>query len=324
MIVPDKKTEAYLNQSVRTKDVVRLCRAGILPPSDFLRAVLLCRSSREWIVSGRKFLSALMFLSFASAAFFMIVSRWRFFYTAQCGIFLAVLFLAVSCLRRFSTADYGGAALIGAMIFLPDRISGANIFLYEQFFLWFFLLLLWAIPSGRTGVRLLPLIVWNAAIALYGIQFVFPFFLMDVDTYCVLAAGLNVLLLVLREKTVDKTPLFVSPAFRIAPLVFAGLFLLASMIGQIFFKEGIVSFLYCFLFAAAVGCFYRFILFDRTVSRLVLSFCLIWSSLLLYYAKQSFELNQSLLCVVESLLIVAAVISDRHFKLAGGEKKNVC
>ncbi len=323
MIVPDKKTEAYLNQSVKTKDVIRLCRAGILLPSDFLRAVLLCRSNDEWISAGRKFLSVLALLCFSTAVLLAVVSRWHFFYTAQCGIFLAVLFVAVSCARRFVAADYGGAALIGAMIFLPDGISGANIFLYEQFFLWFVLSLLWALPSRRTGVRLLPAVILNVALALYGIQFVFPFFLMDIDTYCVLMAGLNVLLLALREGTAEKTPLFDSRAFRIVPLFSTGLFLLAGVVGQVVFDEGMMSFLYCFLFTLVAGVFYRFIRFDATAFRLILFFCAVWIALLTYYVKQKFSLNLSLFYVVESLLIVATVIAARQFDPVGEDEKDV-
>ena len=322
MIVPDKKTEAYLNRRVRTKDVVRLCRAGVLRPTDFLKAVLLSRSDGEWRETGRRILSVLMFLSFSAAAFFLIVSRWHFFYTVQCGVFLALLFVAVSCVRRFAAADYGGAALIGAMIFLPDRISGADIFLYEQFFLWFFLSLLWALPTQRTALRVLPSVILNLALALYGVQFVIPFSLMTIDTYCVLAAGLNVLLLALREGSLERTSLFRSPAFRIAPLVSAGLFLSAGIAGQLYFKEGGVSFLYGFLFTLAGGVFYLFFRFDGAAFRLLLGFCAVWAGLLLYYVKQTLSLGQPLFLAAESLLIVVAVISDRRFGLLRKEEKN--
>ena len=66
MIVPDKKTEAYLNEPVSPKGVLRLCRAGVLPSSDFLRAAALCRSDRKWgkfILLILRFLTGLSFLT---------------------------------------------------------------------------------------------------------------------------------------------------------------------------------------------------------------------------------------------------------------------
>ena len=122
MIVPDKKTEAYLNKSVVLKDLVGLCWSGVLSPFDFLRATALCRLKKQWTHEGNCILSLLSFLSFLAALFFFVVSEWHFFYTMKGGVFFAVLFVACSCLRRFATADYLGTVLIGIMILLPDLI----------------------------------------------------------------------------------------------------------------------------------------------------------------------------------------------------------
>ena len=111
MIVPDKKTEAYLNEPVSPKGVLRLCRAGVLPSSDFLRAAALCRSDRKW---GKFILLILRFLtglSFLTAAFFVMVAKWSFFYQTGGFILLAVLFVLCACARsRSAVADYAGAA----------------------------------------------------------------------------------------------------------------------------------------------------------------------------------------------------------------------
>ena len=189
MIVPDKQTRLYLDRPVRTKDIIRLCRVGILSPAAFLKAVILCRSDDLWRKERGRILALLARMSFLLAGFFLIVSEWRFFYTVQGGVFLSLLFVVCACTRRFSVMEYAGALLIGAMIFLPDLIFGAKFFLYEQFFLWFFLSVLWAIPSQRDGIRFFPLILLNGAVALYGVQFILPTFRMSADTFCILSAA---------------------------------------------------------------------------------------------------------------------------------------
>ena len=198
-------------------------------------------------------------------------------------------------------------------------------FLYKQFFLWFFLLILWSGASPRSGVRLLPFVALNAAIALYGIQFALPSVQMEVDTFCILGALLNLFLLFLRERTIGKTSMFGTSAFRLAPLFFAGLFLLAGAIVQTLSGNGGMSFLYCLFFTVAAVFFYCFKLFDWRVCRFILAFCILWITVLLYYGVERFSLpveqNRAFFFSAESLIIMAGIIIERRlsFQLKGRE-----
>ena len=209
------------------------------------------------------------------------------------------------------------------MTFLPDLIFGTNAVLYKQVFLWFFLLILWAVSSRRSGVRLLPLVVLNAAIALYGVQFALPSFEIDADAFCALGALLNLIILALREITTEKTPLFDKQAFRLIPLLFAGLYLLAGVAAQTLLGNGSLSFLYCLIFTIAVGSFYLFKVFDWQACRFILVFCILWITGLLYYGVGQFSLSvqqsRAVFLSLESLIIMGGMIMERRvsFQLRG-------
>lgn len=310
MIVPDKKTEAFLNKKADAGDIINLCREGILSSADFLKAIALCRSERKWLNKIRLVLLFLTVLSLCSAFFFFVLSRWSFFYTLHGGVLLSVLFVVCCCFRRYAAADYIGMLIIGAMIFLPDIVFGTNVFLYEQFFLYFVLLLLWAIPSKRTGVRLLPLIALNAWIAAYGVQFLLPSFRMETSAFCALAAIMNAGLLLLREETVNRMAWGEPKAFRLLPLVLGSAFLLAGAVMQENPAGQGLSFLYCLLFTVVWGAFYFFKDRDWAVFSVLLGFCTVWVSLLLYnYIKRSglsVESGRMLFLTAESLILMIA------------------
>lgn len=325
MIVPDKQTETYLNLPARSENVIRLCRAGILSPSDFLRAVALCRSEKKWGQAGRFILSVMLFLSLTAATLFFVLSGWFFFYTMQGGVFLAILFVACSFFRHFAMADYIGAGLIGAMIFFPDMIFGTNAFLYEQFLLWFFLSVLWGVFSSRTEMRLLPLALLNITVALYGFRFVLPSFRMRADNFCALIAMMNLFLLFLWEKKGKFFPFFRSSAFRFSLLLFAGLFLLSGAVMQSLFHNGNLAFLYCFVFTLITSGAYLLKKEDAMLCRLLLVFSFLWIGLLIYWPFGSTVFSggfrTALFFCAESLLPVSALILDR--RLNKGDIANV-
>ena len=328
MIVPDKKTETFLNKTAKAEDIISLCHEGILPSADFLKALALCRSEKKWQNGIRLALLCLVCLWFCSAFFFFVLSGWSFFYTLNGGILLAILFIVCCCFRRFAIADYVGAFVIGVMIFLPDMVFGTNTFLYKQFFLYFVLLIFWAVPSKRTGIRLLPFIVLNVSIAMYGIQFLLPSFRTDVSSFCALAALLNAGLLILREETVDRITWFRNTAFRLFLLMAGCVFLLAGAI----MRENSVSqelpFLYCLFFAVILSAFYFFKDRERTVFCALLVFCALWGSLLLYgYIKNlelSFQTGRALFLTGESLIVMTVWIAGNKLNDCLKEKKNVC
>ena len=326
MIVPDKKTEAYLNKPARMESIVRLCRAGVLLPTDFLKAAFLCRSDKGWLEKSRKGLSRLAGLGFCMAVVLLAVSGWHFLYTIQGYVFLTLAFLACACMRKFAIVEYVGAFLIGAMVFLPDMVFGTNTFLYEQFFLWFFLAFLWALPSRRTGILLTPLIILNAAIALYGVQFVLPSSRMGCVSFCALLAAMNIGALAVREK--NDFRLFSAPAFRFVPVALSCLFLLAGAGGRFFSQDSIWAFICCLVFTLGAGGFYLFERFDRQICRLLICFCALWGSLLLYQGINllpfSEPTGQSLFFCSESLLVIATAVLMHQFNvLLKGEKNGV-
>lgn len=333
MIVPDKRTEAYLNEPVSPKGVLRLCRAGVLPSSDFLRAAALCRSDRKW---GKFILLILRFLtglSFLTAAFFVMIAKWDFFYQTDGFVLLAVLFVLCACFRnRSAAADYAGAALIGLMIFLPGLVFRTNSFLYEEFFLWFALLAVWAVPSRRAGIRLSAFVVLNAAVFLYGVQFALPSFIFSATTFFVLAAVFNLFCLVLREFMSLRPSCWDQPCFRFFPLAGMMLFLTAAAGVQCFpvrsLNMGDISFLLCCVCSCVCGYVYIIRIPDRTGRRLTGFFSVCWGCMLLYRLIYAFDFSsgfrQALFCAAVSALISAALIRERlYVARVKGEKNAV-
>lgn len=188
-----------MNEPVSPKGVLRLCRAGVLPASDFLRAAALCRCDRKWVKFILLILRFMTGLSFLAAAFLSWFQMGLFLSTRRfCSFGRFVRFMRLYprpvcrcglCRRRFDRPDD----------FLPGIVFRTNSFLYEEFFLWFALLAVWAVPSRRAGTQLSAFVVLNAAICLYGVQFALPSFIVGATTFFILAAAFNLLCLAARE-----------------------------------------------------------------------------------------------------------------------------
>ena len=313
MIVPDKKTEARLNKRVEQKDIVLLCRSGLLPSADFLRACALCRSDPEWLIISRRILAVFAGVGFVFAFLFCVISGWRFFYTPSASVLLAVLFAFCAVSRRFAAAEYAGAGCVALLVFLPDLIFGTPVRLHEQLFLLSFLLCLWAVPSERAGIRLLPLITLNVAAGAFGACVALPVFHIAPAFFCVTAAIANILLLTGREYSVSRTSLFLSPVFRLVPLFFACLFLSAAGAVRIF-ENGFSVFAFCFAFAFFAMWFYRFKRSDLRAGRLLLFFSLFWVALIVCGAIGTQGVSSPagravLLCSVSFLIGLAVVLN---------------
>lgn len=322
MIVPDKKTEAYLNEPVSPKGVLRLCRAGVLPSSDFLRAAALCRCDRKWVKFILLILRFMTGLSFLAAAFFIMVSKWGFFYQPGGFVLLAVLFVLCACTRgRSAVADYAGAVLIGLMIFLPGIVFRTNSFLYEEFFLWFALLAVWAVPSRRAGTQLSAFVVLNAAICLYGVQFALPSFIVGATTFFILAAAFNLLCLAAREYLPFRPELWNWSCFGFFPLAGMMLFLSAAAGVQCLSVRSLnpedISFVLCGICSCVCARLYAVRVPDRTGRRLTGLFSVCWGGMLLYRCIYAFDfpsgLCRALFCTLFSALIAAALIGERLY-----------
>jgi len=189
LIVPDRKTESYLNEPATPKAVARLCRAGVIAPTAFLQAAALCRIDGGWEKGVIAFLRLSTALFFAAVLFFLTLAHWDFLYQTGGFAAAAVLFGGCACLRRrHAAADYAGIGLIILMYFLPDTVFMSGASARANLLACAILSGVWAVPSGRAGVRLSPFVLLNAAFCLScdGVLFLF-------------AAALNAAILIARE-----------------------------------------------------------------------------------------------------------------------------
>lgn len=300
MIVPDRKTENYLNEPATPKAVARLCRAGVVAPTAFLQAAALCRTDGGWEKGASFFLRLSTALFFAAALFFLTLAHWDFLYQTGGFAAAAVLFGVCACLRRrFAAADYAGVGLIVLMYFLPDTVFMSGASARADLLACAVLSGVWAVPSGRAGVRLLPFVLLNAAFCL---SRDIPLFLF--------AAMLNAAVLIARE--VFRKHAALSPAvFRFFFLGSTLAFLFAAAAGN----SGVFPFLLCLTASAAARYVYTARLPDAGSRRLTAVFNVLWGVLglfrLLNAASIPPETARALTGIAASALIAAELIADR-------------
>ncbi|GEM_PF-2719324 len=300
MIVPDRKTESYLNEPATPKAVARLCRAGVIAPTAFLQAAALCRIDGGWEKGVIAFLRLSTALFFAAVLFFLTLAHWDFLYQTGGFAAAAVLFGGCACLRRrHAAADYAGIGLIILMYFLPDTVFMSGASARANLLACAILSGVWAVPSGRAGVRLSPFVLLNAAFCLScdGVLFLF-------------AAALNAAILIAREVFREHSAL--------SPAVFR-LFFLASTLAFLFAaateSNNVFPFLLCLTVSAAAGYFYTARLPDAGSPRIVAVFNVAWIVFgifrLLNAAPIAPETARALTGLAASALIAAELIADR-------------
>lgn len=300
MIVPDRKTESYLNEPATPKAVARLCRAGVVAPTDFLQAAALCRTDGGWEKGTLAFLRLSTALFFAAALFFLTLAHWDFLYRTGGFAAAAVLFGGCACLRRrFAAADYAGVGLIILMYFLPDIVFMSGASARADLLACAVLSGVWAISSGRAGIRLSPFVLLNAAFCFSGNGSLFLF-----------AAVLNAAVLIVRERFREHATL--SPAvFRLFFLGSTLAFLFAATAGN----SGVFPFVLCLTASAAAGYVYTVRLPDAGSRRLTAVFNVMWVVLglfrLLNAASLPLETARAITGIAASALIAAELIVDR-------------
>ena len=261
------------------------------------------------------------------AGMLLVVSEWRFFYTLWGGAVLSALLILCVFLRRRAAMEYTGTVLTGILVFLPDMIFGTNSFLYECFFLWFVLSVLWALPSERTVVRLWPFIVLNLTLCSFGWQYVLPIFEMKAENFCALAAVLNLSVLVLRNFSLQRTDALTNSVFCFTPMLFASLFLIAGTAMQIVSGGGGFSFLYGFLYMLFLGVLFFRENSDAGIDILFHSFVLCWGGLSIYDVLGKTELSEqtalALFACAESLLIVLLLVFKNGVSFRTEERTDV-
>ena len=189
-------------------------------------------------------------------------------------------------------------------------------------------MILWAVPSKRTGIHLLPFIVLNVSVAVYGIQVLLPSFRMNASAFCAAAALLNAGLLILREETVNRIAWFRHKAFRLFLLMAGCVFLLTGAIMRGNSVGPGLPFLYCLVITVVLGTFYFFKDRDQMVFGVFLAFCALWSSLLLYGCVKglelSFQTGRAFFLTGESLIVMIVWIAGNKLNDWLKEKNNVC
>lgn len=229
MIVPDRQTEAYLNSPASIKKTADLCRSGILKPCDFLRAAALCRDDAAWARFGAATAARAAAVGWVFAALAGVVAGWGFFRGPAGGAFCAVLLIVCAFLRRKSAvADFGGALVAGALVFLPDVVFGTNALPHRQLLLWGALAAAWGVGTNRAAVRLIPVALLNASAVSCGVRFWLPLSVVTPQSFFLIMAGANAVLLFAREKLADKAPFLNDRAYRPALFVFTAAFLVAA------------------------------------------------------------------------------------------------
>ena len=176
MIVPDKQTEKLLNRPADSAVAGELCRHGVLPRADFLRAVALARESGKWKKRFRLFLNIFGDACLIFGAALLCLNHRLAFARVETVCALFVLF----CVCEFIDAPrarLAASVTIGALVFSADETFGDGSFLYNRLFVWAGLVLL--NEAADLKPRLSPVLL-NAAFAAWVVQapFVgtFPFF----------------------------------------------------------------------------------------------------------------------------------------------------
>ena len=166
MIVPDKTTEKLLSRPADGAAACNLCRHGVLPCFDFLRAVALTRKDGKWKKLIRTFLSGTGNLCLLfGLALFCLENRILFTRIETVGVLLVLL-----CACEFFgglPARFAAFALIGAVVFSADAAFGSGDFLYNRLFVWAGLVFLHEIADLK--FRLSPVLL-NIAFAAEAVQ----------------------------------------------------------------------------------------------------------------------------------------------------------
>ena len=142
VIVPDKKTEAFLNRPATAGSVARLCHDGILPSVDYLRAAALFRNDEKWRRLCRRAAAVLGELSLIAGLLLFCLNHSAFFTTTKALYVLFAVFAACGCANgiRPQTA---GSVVLGASVFLTDFVFATGTPLCAELFLWASLQILW-------------------------------------------------------------------------------------------------------------------------------------------------------------------------------------
>ena len=135
MIVPDKQTEKFLNAPATRESAARLCKAGILPAVDFVRAAALFRTADFWKKAGKTFLSVFGDLCLIFGLFAWCLPRVGLLSRQSTVYGLAALFVFCEFFKG-TRMRLLGSLLTGALIFSIEAAFGGGMTAHAALFLW--------------------------------------------------------------------------------------------------------------------------------------------------------------------------------------------
>ena len=135
MIVPDKQTEKFLNEPASRKNIAFLCRLGVLPAVDFVRASALFRSVDFWKKTVKLLLSAFGDASLIFGLIVWVLPRADLLSRQQTVYELTAAF-AVCEFFSGTRMRIAGSLIVGALIFSIDAAFGGDMTAHGALFLW--------------------------------------------------------------------------------------------------------------------------------------------------------------------------------------------
>lgn len=204
MIVPDRKVENYLDSSPCPGEAADLCRVGVLPPCQGLKAAALIRDNGKWRRLFVLLLRGWAVLFLCGAAFFLTLYEWTFLQGREGYAVLCALFAVAALVSRFSSfsgrlAEYGAVLMIGLLVFLPELSFGTGLAFWRSFAVWTLLLFVWASASARPGMKILFFVLLNVAAFLLAWHSLLPAGLLSPAAFLWLLSYLNGVFLVVKE-----------------------------------------------------------------------------------------------------------------------------
>lgn len=163
MIVPDKQTENFLNKPASRENAALLCRLGVLPAVDFVRAAALFRHADFWKKNIGRLLSVFGDVCLIFGLIVWMLPRADWLSRLQTVYGLALAFAACEFFSQ-PRMRLLGSLLVGALIFSIDASFGGDMTAHGGLFLWAVLVLLREAADAK--FYLSPVLL-NAAFAVW-------------------------------------------------------------------------------------------------------------------------------------------------------------
>ncbi len=177
MIIPDKETEAFLNQNADSRSIDLLCRLRLIRGIDTLKAQALLRDESAWRGLFKRAVRILSVFCAVAGLFFLAIARWNWsFAPAAYPVLSAALLVCAALKRKSAFFDIAGVSIIGALIFLSDSLFGTDVLPYQQVALWTALVFLWETADTTVPSFTKTILLADAALVCLAFQNPLGFF----------------------------------------------------------------------------------------------------------------------------------------------------